>query len=362
MKLGDKLIIKDQKKLIIKDSLISEKSLRPELGKFNKLTDDIYWAKLPLPFRLDHINVFLIDSIEGLIIIDCGIKNEVTEKNWEKLLRNLPVKKEITKIIVSHHHPDHIGFAKVLSKKIKANVYAPKIEYLRSKTILNLPDHEYGNIITSAYKKFGFSDEFNSIIYNQGNYYSHLVKELPDFIPISLPYEIKTNNGVWKGRFDTGHSPSQLSFYDEKRKLFLCIDFLLPRITPNISVGIENIDQDILIKYFEYLESIQKMDEDWLVIPSHEYAYYDPVKRAKNLIIHHNNRLKKILSIFTDSDVKNVTTSDVLKELFGDLEDNHEIFHASCEARSHLNYLISKQQLVKSVNDEGVEIYNRNIS
>ena len=72
--------------------------------------------------------------------------------------------------------------------------------------------------------------------------------------------------------------------------------------------------------------------------------------------------LKKILSIFTDSDVMNVTTSDVLKELFGDLEDNHDIFHASCEARSHLNYLISKQQLVKSVNDEGVEIYNRNIS
>ena len=93
MKLGDKLIIKDQKKLIIKDSLISEKSLRPELGKFNKLTDDIYWAKLPLPFRLDHINIFLIDSIEGLVIIDCGIKNEVTEKNWEKLLKNLPLKK-----------------------------------------------------------------------------------------------------------------------------------------------------------------------------------------------------------------------------------------------------------------------------
>ncbi len=142
----------------------------------------------------------------------------------------------------------------------------------------------------------------------------------------------------------------------------MCIDFLLPRITPNISVGVENIDQDILLKYFEYLESIQKMDEDWLVIPSHEYAYYDPVKRAKNLIIHHNNRLKKILSIFTDSDVMNVTTSHVLKQLFGDLEDNHEIFHASCEVRSHLNYLISKQQLVKSVNDEGVEIYNRNIS
>ena len=119
MKLGDKLIIKDQKKLIIKDSLISEKSLRPELGKFNKLTDDIYWAKLPLPFRLDHINVFLIDSIEGLIIIDCGIKNEVTEKNWEKLLRNLPVKKEITKIIVSHHHPDH-RFCKSIIKKNKS--------------------------------------------------------------------------------------------------------------------------------------------------------------------------------------------------------------------------------------------------
>ena len=116
-----------------------------------------------------------------------------------------------------------------------------------------------------------FSDEFNSIIYNQGNYYSHLVKELPDFIPISLPYEIKTNNGVWKGRFDTGHSPSQLSFYDEKRKLFLCIDFLLPRITPNISVGIENIDQDILLKYFEYLEELQSLGWEELYLNRFNY-------------------------------------------------------------------------------------------
>ena len=362
MNLGDKLIIKVQSKFMIKDSFKSKQAFQPEFGKFTKLADDIYWAKLPLPFRLDHINIFLIDSIEGLVIIDCGIKNEVTEKNWEKLLKNLPFKKEIAKIIVSHHHPDHIGFAKVLSKITSADVYAPEIEYSRSEKILNLSDHEFGNLMTKAYKKFGFSKEFNSKIYQQGNYYGYLVKELPEFIPISLPYNIKTNFGVWRGRFDTGHSPSQLSFYDEERKLFLCIDFLLPRITPNISVGIENIDQDILLKYFEYLDSIRKMDEDWLVIPSHEYAFYNPIKRAHNLISHHNNRLEKILSIFNDTGVQDITTSDVLKVLFGDLKDNHEIFHASCEARSHLNYLISKQKLIKHLNDDGVEIYNRNIS
>ena len=65
---------------MIKDSFKSKQAFQPEFGKFTKLADDIYWAKLPLPFRLDHINIFLIDSIEGLVIIDCGLKNEVTEK------------------------------------------------------------------------------------------------------------------------------------------------------------------------------------------------------------------------------------------------------------------------------------------
>ena len=109
---------------------------------------------------------------------------------------------------------------------------------------------------------------------------------------------IESEYGKWNVRFDTGHSPSQLSLYDEVRKFIYALTFYCQRISPNISVGIEDIENNILGKYINYLEDVKNnFDEEWIVFPGHEFPYFDPVKRASSLINHHENRLDLLTKV-----------------------------------------------------------------
>ena len=316
----------------------------PSSNRFLKITEDLYWARIPLPFRLDHVNVFAIKSIDGLVLIDTGINNEETKRSWDSILKNLPTKHEISKIVISHHHPDHIGLSKYLSEKLKVNVYAPKKELSRAKKIINLSDDEYGYLLSKSYKEFGFSENIIIKSKNRGNFYKGMIKELPKINDLQENFTIVTKEGSWCARFDTGHSPSQLSLFDKERKLYLCFDFLLPRISPNISVGIEDNEFNILEEYYKYLNSISNdYSSDWIVIPGHEFPYYDPVKRANNLIIHHNSRLDLILSEIKNTEL---TILDAMEILFDKVNNSHDIFFASCETKAHINYLLSANKII----------------
>ena len=316
----------------------------PSSNRFLKITEDLYWARIPLPFRLNHVNVFAIKSIDGLVLIDTGINNEETKRSWDSILENLPTKHEISKIIISHHHPDHIGLSKYLSEKLKVDVYAPKKELSRAKKIINLSDDEYGYLLSKSYKEFGFSENIIIKSKNRGNFYKGMIKELPKINDLQENFTIVTKEGSWCARFDTGHSPSQLSLFDKERKLYLCFDFLLPRISPNISVGIEDNEFNILEEYYKYLNSISNdYSSDWIVIPGHEFPYYDPVKRANNLIIHHNSRLDLILSEIKNTEL---TILDAMEILFDKVNNSHDIFFASCETKAHINYLLSANKII----------------
>ena len=75
----------------------------PQLNELVKLSPDLYWGRLPLPFRLNHINLYIIDTNDGWVIVDAGIYGEETKKYWKSLLSGLLSKKPIDKIIITHH-------------------------------------------------------------------------------------------------------------------------------------------------------------------------------------------------------------------------------------------------------------------
>ena len=322
----------------------------PSSKQFSKITEDLYWARIPLPFRLDHVNVFAIKSTDGFILIDTGINNHDTKRCWDSILKNMPAKKEISKIIVTHHHPDHIGLSKYLSEKLKIKVYAPKKEVSRAKRIIDLNDEEYGDLLSRSYEEFGLSKKIINKSRIRGNFYKGMIKELPKLINLQDKFDIITKEGRWTARFDTGHSPSQLSLYDKDRKIYLCFDFLLPRISPNISVGIEDNENNILGEYFKYLISIiNDFKSDWVVIPGHEFPYYDPVKRARDLISHHNSRLDLILRKIKNA---KLTVQDAMEVLFDKIQNSHDVFFASCETKAHINYLLYEKNITVNKEDK----------
>ena len=91
----------------------------PAAGQLSEIAPGILWLRLPLPFRLNHINIFLIDDGDGWAVVDTGIANKVTREIWEALAAGPLARRRLTRLIVTHFHPDHIGLAGWLARAVR---------------------------------------------------------------------------------------------------------------------------------------------------------------------------------------------------------------------------------------------------
>lgn len=246
-------------------------------------------------------------------------------------------------IIVSHYHADHVGYASALANITGAPVYMGAVEYDQASWSLAQSEDSAGLIMAKTYARFGLPDEVVNRARQEGNYYRKLSGHLPDVTIIDIDHQFQTKSGCWVPRFDKGHSPGHMSLFDTDRKLHICVDFLLPRISPNISVNLRSIEVDMLGYYYDYLGQMRGLDNEWLIIPGHDWPYFGGGIRAAELIEHHNSRLQLLRN--TANKVGPLSTADAMKALFSfDLTD-HELFFASCEARAHLNHLAARSEM-----------------
>ena len=69
------------------------------------------WVRLKLPFRLNHVNIYLLADGDGWAMVDSGFGNEESIAAWTTLFEGPLKGVKITRLIVTHSHPDHVGLA-----------------------------------------------------------------------------------------------------------------------------------------------------------------------------------------------------------------------------------------------------------
>ena len=107
---------------------------KPNFGELTQIAEDLYWAHFDLPFRLNHVNLFLMDTPKGVLILDAGLKSDHSQEHWEALI-NGPLKgKKFAGLLITHYHPDHIGMAGWLQNKLNIKCYTSKKELFTAKT------------------------------------------------------------------------------------------------------------------------------------------------------------------------------------------------------------------------------------
>ena len=141
---------------------------------------------------------------------------------------------------------------------------------------------------------------------------------------------------------------------DCQRNLFLSVDFLLPRISPNISADIRNPDFDSLSHYFTYLEEMTSLPADMSIFPGHDWPFRDGGARASILIEHHHERLQQLEDAAQNQPLSVALAMDVL---FGRAFGDHELYFASGEARAHLTHLVATGRLQIKRHDKGHDLY-----
>ena len=310
----------------------------PEKGQVTKLAEDLYWAQFALPFRLNHINLYMIDTEEGWVLIDAGLGDHPTRDHWGMLLNGPLAHQPVSKIIISHHHVDHLGSAAWLQDQTQAPCFISTGELQQSNWLFNLAEDEFAGIMARTYTRYGLPEEDIDLVRHGGSRFRQLVPALPDFKTIGEGDKIISRHGVWHIRCDQGHSHDHLSFMDHDRQLYIAVDFLLPRISPNISADISNIDHDRLAQYLNYLNDVKCLADDVQVFPGHDWPFSHGGIRAASLIDHHHDRLDQLRDAMAKSPL---TTDDAMAVLFGRKFDPHSLYFASGEARAHLIHLVS---------------------
>jgi len=73
---------------------------------------------------LQHINVWLVPGDRGWILVDTGMAYASVIAAWEELDQALPLSRDLERVVVTHHHPDHIGMAARLAERYGVPVHA----------------------------------------------------------------------------------------------------------------------------------------------------------------------------------------------------------------------------------------------
>ncbi len=317
----------------------------PRVGEVIEVRPGIFWARLALPFRLDHVNIYLVEDGAGLALIDTGIDNKASRAAWEALLA-LPLKgRKLTRIIATHFHPDHIGLAGWLCERFDLQLAMSQTEYLISLNIRLDPQALRSEPYRSFYRSHGLSAEGTEVLLGHGLNYLRMVATPPrTFLRLVAEEKVKLGSREFEVMTGAGHSPEQVMLYSRDDNLILSGDQILAKISPNVSVEAMDPDGDPLGLYLHSLEKLKAtLPEDVLVLPGHNLPFVGLRTRANELIAHHEARCRAIVEACK---VEPQTVADLVPVIFGrPIEDPHQLVFAFGEALAHVNAMIRGEQL-----------------
>ena len=264
---------------------------------YKEVLPNIFMIQVPLPNNpLGHLNSYLINSDEKKVLIDTGLNFKQSFQSLCEDLNAIGIKlEEITDILLTHFHADHVGLLphlRIKSKHAKILIHQAEVEL--SKLILG-GDRNFNERIESLFKANGVP---TSLIYNVGKSHPALSSQqayeeiVKSAIGLQEGHKIEVGDYEFKVIWTPGHSPGHICLYEPRMKILLAGDHILPRITPHISKFMENSSP--LTDYIKSLRKVEALDIK-LVLPAHEDIFIGYHERIAELMLHHMQRLNEIV-------------------------------------------------------------------
>src|SRR5262245_38590745 len=147
----------------------------PEPGRPVEIAPGILWVRLALPFRLDHVNVYLIEDGAGWAVVDTGIDDAPTRATWEALLDGPFAARPLARVLVTHYHPDHMGLAGWLCERFRLPLLMSQTEYLVSLNIHLDPGALNAEPYRSFYRSHGLDDGTTERLLTGGHRYLRMI-------------------------------------------------------------------------------------------------------------------------------------------------------------------------------------------
>jgi glyoxylase-like metal-dependent hydrolase (beta-lactamase superfamily II) len=316
----------------------------PAPGEVVEMAPGILWARIPLPFRLNHINVYLIDDGEGWAVVDTGIGNDATRAVWQQMIGGPLAGRRLTRLIVTHNHPDHIGLAGWLCERFGLPLITTQTTWLGCLNISLSPGALDAKPYRDFYLRHGLDAATTQRVATQGHGYLRMVSGLPPtFERIVAGDTLKIGTRSFEVLTGNGHAAEQAMLYCAADNVFLAADQVLAKITPNISVWAVDPTGDPLGLYLRSLGELKAhIPADVLVLPGHQLPFHGLHARSDQLIAHHEMRCGLIAAACREAPR---SAAELVPVLFTRQLDPHQMSFAFSEVQAHVNYMLRRGEL-----------------
>jgi glyoxylase-like metal-dependent hydrolase (beta-lactamase superfamily II) len=323
----------------------------PASGQALLVAPGVHWVRMPLPFALNHINLWLIEDDGGWTIVDSGLGNEPTRKLWDEFFGSRTGSRPVHRVIVTHHHPDHAGNAGWLTKRFGVELWMSYGEFVSAHALrealsgFSLPHR------LAMFERNGLGEAHIRKLSDRGNGYRLGVPEFPSaFQRLNDGLEMTIGGRGWRVIMGYGHAPEHAALYCDELRLLISGDMVLPKITTNVSVVSVEPEGNPLKQFLDSLGRYASLPADTLVLPSHGLPFSGLRERIAQLQEHHRLRLAEL----RDACKTPQSAAQVIPTLFRRELDTQQLYFAMGEALAHLHFLRDTHEVSRELHADGV--------
>lgn len=336
----------------------------PPNGQTLTVAPGVQWLRMPLPFALNHINLWILDDGPGQVaLVDSGCDTAESRGIWEHVLAGgaaagaTPAHR-VSRVFATHMHPDHVGLAGWHTRNQGCRLWMSGGEYLHCRTLVSDTGREAPDDAIQFFHQAGWSPEALQKYRQRFGGFGRWIHVLPDsFKRLRDGDQIQIGAHIWEVIVGNGHSPEHASLWCPALNVFISGDQVLPRISSNVSVYPTEPDADPMRDWLDSLDLVQRrVPADVLVLPSHGSCFYGLHARIKQLREGQLRSLKRLRERLNEPK----RAVDVFVALFGrpiDPADNNLLGMATGESLASMNYFVARGEAVRELDAHGVAWY-----
>ncbi|SIS37001.1 MBL fold metallo-hydrolase [Salimicrobium flavidum] len=313
------------------------------------IQDTIYSITVPTPYAVGDVHLYVLNG-KMTTLVDAGVR---TEEAWFEFTRQLKEHgiqpEDITQVILTHHHPDHIGLVEYLPNVEKVFAHSAAIPWIDRK-------EDFASIYMSFFEQFytinGVPDELIQKL-------KHSPGKLKDFPSFKIADSVKEGDVVpghpeWRVIETPGHAQSHISLYRNEDGAFLGGDHLLYHISPNPIVEPVFLGTERARPMIQYRESLQKLKPLSIrrVFPGHGEVFSNADEIIEKRLRQQIERSEKVYEILKTDPAH---AFDISKQLFPRQYKKQYALTMS-ETIGQLDFLLDESKIYKELSG-GQEIY-----
>ena len=332
---------------------------KPQYGEPIEVADGVFWARMELPYALDHINVWLLRDGDGWVIVDSCVDMESARAHWEKLFSGIMQNKPVHKVIITHMHPDHVGLAGWLVNRFDADFHMSRADYLMCRAMAGDTGREAPEEGIRFYRAAGFDDTALERYRERFGGFGEHIHPLPQaYQRIKQDDEIEIDGHIWRVEVGSGHAPEHACLYCADKKVLISGDQVIPRISSNVSLFPTEPMGNPLQDWIDSCHRLRTvLPDDVLVCPAHNEPFYGLHARLKALIDGHENSLSRLHAVCEEP--RRAIDGKVFSVLFKRKIGREVFFMAAGESLAHLMCLVHRGELSMKFDETGVCYYQQ---